>query len=308
MNVQKCIDLTKSMLGNPVQLGTDADGVPILGDSQKDLNIIQIRDEDNYDSVLKSKEEREGDTMASRKASLFISSHLYYFCNLLKESSVDEIDLGDHCTLESFLRCYGSNYRAHVDAIKEKKERQIGSESLIQLNRRPKRLKNVHAPNIGAVSSQAVIFLSEADAIEYKPMKVKSDHYPANTTGAGKCHLRSLFNIDEEKATKAIKDAVKHTDNAMVKHIAVLDNGSTFISIHRLNQEHWVSLTVDMYIDDQYYYPVKNFDLAREILGKLEDKDPDMRRVWCVAIHQVRQELWVTLFQLSHWANNLATT
>lgn len=161
---------------------------------------------------------------------------------------------------------------------------------------RPKRLKGIPKHRIGAVSSDAVHILTMAKAIANKPpRKVPKSWYPDITVGNGKCHVRALFNIDPKQgylAKLATEEKITHDQPARVKNLLNNDDrlSTSFLSVHRLNQEHWVALSRDTYTDDQLEYDVTNYDLGRKILIALEEKKPDMAKVqYLMAVYGVSQ-------------------
>jgi len=160
---------------------------------------------------------------------------------------------------------------AHLE-IKRSVSDESGTDESISASSSPKAVLDDHEMIrlAGEISDEAVVKLQEHGAIGKVCRNISQlTHYPDVLTRVRRCHLRALHNICPETALQAY-DKVKHNEPQLVKSfIPDKSKGEVF----RLRGKHWVALTAVHYLDDRFYFEVKNHSVASYILSVMESED-----------------------------------
>ena len=160
---------------------------------------------------------------------------------------------------------------AHLE-IKSSVSDESGTDESIIASSSPKAVLDDHEMIrlAGEISDEAVVKLQEHGAIGKVCRNISQlTHYPDVLTRVRRCHLRALHNICPETALQAC-EKVKHNEPQKVK--AFLPDKSKG-EVFRLRNSHWVALTADHYLDDRFYFEVKNHSVASYILSVMELED-----------------------------------
>ena len=160
---------------------------------------------------------------------------------------------------------------AHLE-VKRSVSDESGTDESISASSPPKAVLDDHEMIrlAGEISDEAVVKLQEHGAIGKVCRNISQlTRYPDVLTRVRRCHLRALHNICPETALQAY-DKVKHNEPEKVKSfLPDKSKGEVF----RLRGQHWVALTAEHYLDDRFYFEVKNHSVASYILSVMELED-----------------------------------
>ena len=131
-----------------------------------------------------------------------------------------------------------------------------------------------------AINQLETLNLAESKAEVYKS---HLREYPTWTTGVRKCHLRALYNVNQEAAQAAVDQQLHWKDNRGVHDLLAQYGDANEGRVFRIWNQHWVALKgenrgtkVAMYFDDKIYMKIRNFDgasKALELMELMKEKD-----------------------------------
>ena len=202
------------------------------------------------------------------KAMIVFRSYRFKLAELLESRGICDTS---NSKLERTLERCGHDLQLSFKHLEEKYFKRSG---MRRSNRIPVSKNDPEAKklikNAGEASQEAVIELQREGAVHKVHSKFSASHYPQEIRGVRKCHLRALYNVSQDLYEKARE--LRHDQTLEVKRILNGEENNTGGSVHRLRQQHWVSLTPDLYTDDKYYHRVIDFNKAQSILKRLEQK------------------------------------